>query len=88
MNTQAASLIRVIRQTKARDKTCDPVTIWIGFDPEMLSRTYPPDDKFEPDALSPKEFQDGDVKVTHWFEQQAPDGSWQQCDDPRPGVPK
>ena len=87
MNTQAATLLRVVRQTKSRDKTFDPVTIWIGFDPKMLSMTYPlANTVSEQDKLSTREFRDGDVVVTHWFEQQQPDGSWQKCDDPRSAV--
>jgi hypothetical protein len=83
MIDQATSLIRVIRQTKANGNELTPVIIWIGLDPEMLSTKYPPSEIFGADALSRKEFDNGDVIVTHWFEQQAPDGSWQKCYDPR-----
>lgn len=80
--------VRELRTTSGSEPG-DPTVLWQGKNLSELNRKYPWDgSRKSADPLIPYwGDDDGLFNVRHWFEVQSPDGSWEECNDPRPDWP-
>ena len=76
---------RVVSTTTTgfQDPTIHHSIVWQGSDIDELSREYPPSEIWGADPLGHSEIEDGWIRMDYSFEQQLPDGSWEEIDDPR-----
>ena len=92
-NTQSQEektpVYRVFRRmdSPVGSKSGSPEVLWEGSDIDEALRLFPlpgPGDDPTDDSLLPYYEHDMIFEVWHWWEEQQPDGSWKQCQDPRP----
>lgn len=86
------TMYRVLKTMNAiGEQPGEPETLWTGSDLSEALRKFPlPRGHQSPSAdplLSYWSDPDNIFEVRHWWEKQKPDGSWEQCNDPRPLSP-